>query len=875
MTASLRILTTASLDSDPSLLIVSPDGSKTLVNCSEGCQRSFLESTHASGAGVGTLRVSSVNRVCLTHLGHGALGGLPGMILTTADVVDNLAKEMRRGNGKGNDGGNRGGRNNRNRKRKNGSLISNGDGGEGEGAPDLEIVGPEGTGPFLHSLRHFMRRDRFKVHVHEGRYDSSLNNNRASAGYAAKKKAKRRKFHDNEGIGFSVESVPVTYDAFDYPEHYDESDDAVQALPLTKQAVSYLFTTPPIPGKFLVERAQALGIPKGRLYGQLKAGKTVTFADPDTKEERTVTSEEVVAKSSPGVGVAVVCCPTLKVLSKLREADAFRRFENRSPTEDGGSEGESEESAELELDVMVHLTPKSVFRDPAYRSWLGRFGSKSKLDHVTLHAAETLEGRAAEEANSPFVSGICGGVRRSFVNDELFPRPLCAIPSDEVDGGEGNGTESKGGDEDEDDGVAFPRSDHLTTIEGCPMMDYVLMPRSRRGLNESTRKCLYSLRRVERLRKKANDSGAVERAAAIAAEFGDPGRGESNDGERNDGESAKGGPGLGELIFTGTGSAVPCKHRNVTGMYLRMDNGNSMLLDVGEGTVGQLLRSWRSTLPSSGRAPIDEYRARLAGIKAVWISHPHADHHLGLLRLLSERAAICGPGDPLVLMAPRDMFDFLAEYQSAAAPEIDGSYVPVDCRDMIHGWGNPSADRLRDDLGVTLCESVPVAHCQRSYAVVVDGTPFGRVAYSGDCRPSNRLADAARGADLLIHEATFEDGMEEDAVVKRHSTVAEAIGVASRMDARALVLTHFSQRYPRVPPLDESRRAREIPTAFAFDFMRLTPATVGLAARLTPALRLLYPGEGAEEPEGTDASRKVTAKELLAVPGAFAAKGVL
>ena len=42
----------------------------------------------------------------------------------------------------------------------------------------------------------------------------------------------------------------------------------------------------------------------------------------------------------------------------------------------------------------------------------------------------------------------------------------------------------------------------------------------------------------------------------------------------------------GELLFTGTGSAIPCKHRNVTGMYLRFHNGNAMLLDVGEGTTG-------------------------------------------------------------------------------------------------------------------------------------------------------------------------------------------------------------------------------------------------------------------------------------------------
>jgi len=775
------------------------------------------------------------------------------MILTTADVVDSIAKELAAKNSGGNKHRNKG-----NNRKRNGSLISNND--EEGGMPDLEIVGPEGTNAFLHSLRHFMRRDRFKVHTHEGQYDSSLNSNKASASFTAKKKAKKRKFKGSiemDEISFNVKSIPISYDVYDYPEHYDESDLSIQALPTTKQVVSYLFTTLPIPGKFLIDKAQALNVPKGPMCGQLKAGKSVTFIDPNTNEERTVTSEEVVAKSSPGVGVAVIYCPTLKVLNKLQEADAFRAFEN-CPKKENGSSDEC-----VELDVMVHLTPKSIFHDPAYQSWCKKFGTK--VDHITLHAAESLEDRAADQANSPFVSGICGGIRRSFVHDKLFPMPVCTLSCSES-----NDEQSK------------CDSEALSTIKGCSMMDYVLMPRSRRGLNESTVKCLYSTKKVKGLREQVEKSGAIECAATINnSDQGENGREQVDDSGAiecaatiNNSDQGENDSGLGELIFTGTGSAVPCKHRNVTGMYLRMNNGNSMLLDVGEGTVGQLLRSWTSTL-SSNQAPTDEYRSRLKGIKAVWISHPHADHHLGLLRLLSERAAICGSDDPIVLMAPHDMFDFLAEYRSVV-PEINQSYIPVDCCDMIHGRVNPLGEKLYEELGITYCASIPVAHCQRSYAVVIDGTSFGRVAYSGDCRPSNRFADVAHGADLLIHEATFENGMEEDAVMKRHSTIGEAIDVASKMNAKSLVLTHFSQRYPKLPPLNESKdeeKANEIPIAFAFDFMRLAPNTIDLAAKLTPALRLLYPGEGDDESEM--ATGKVTAKELMAVPGVFAAKGVL
>ena len=134
---------------------------------------------------------------------------------------------------------------------------------------------------------------------------------------------------------------------------------------------------------------------------------------------------------------------------------------------------------------------------------------------------------------------------------------------------------------------------------------------------------------------------------------------------------------------------------------------------------------------------------------------------------------------------------------------------------------------------------------------MVDGTLFGRVAYRGNCRPSNRFADVACRANLLIHEATFKDGMEDDAVTKHHSTLGEAIGMVGKMNARALVLTHFSQRYPKIPLLskiqcttdEEGEERKRISIALAFDFMRLAPHTIELAAKLTPALRLLYPGE--------------------------------
>lgn len=732
------------------------------------------------------------------------------MILTTADVAEKAAIEFQQSNNaKGGD----------HFKRKASSMLTN------DGIPHLEIVGPSGTKSFLHSLRHFMRRDRFNIHTYEGHFDSSkLNNTQQKHPEHANKRAKKKIQKDNEETSFNVKSIPVDYTIV------SNALETAQSHQITKQAISYVFTTPKLPGKFLIEKARKLNVPMGPLCGQLKAGKSVTFIDSETNEEKTVDSKDVLAKESPGVGVAVVYCPTLQVLAELRASETLRAFE-KSATND---------VPDAQLDAIVHLTPKAVFESDAYQSWCDEFGSE--VDHITLHVAERVKDSATNNNASPFVSGMRGGFRRSYVHDGIFPMPEIPVNTCEVS----KRTKS--------------------FIEGCHMMEYLLIPRSKRGLNTCTMNSLYSTTEKDDLREEVLATGALQLAKTVASE--------QEAGIQVDEEGNK--SNLGELIFSGTGSAVPCKHRNVTGMYLRMSNGNSMLLDVGEGTVGQLLQVWKSALPKSVSA-VDEYHSRLLGIKAVWISHPHADHHLGLLRLLSERSAIGGSNDPIVLMAPPNMFAFLSEYQ-LTVPEIKGSYVELDCRDLFPG-GRQSrlCSKLREDLGIS-CTAVQVTHCPYSYAVIVDGTAFGRLAYSGDCRPSTRFALAGNGADVLIHEATFEDGMTEEAVLKKHSTVGEAIEIACKMDAKTLILTHFSQRYPKIPSVNRNEsdaKAMSVPIAFAFDLMKVTPSSLPLATKLTPALRLLYPGQ--EEDVQTEAKSDVMvdSKELMAVPGMFSAQGIL
>ncbi|MEV0196674.1 ribonuclease Z [Nonomuraea sp. NPDC050691] len=259
-----------------------------------------------------------------------------------------------------------------------------------------------------------------------------------------------------------------------------------------------------------------------------------------------------------------------------------------------------------------------------------------------------------------------------------------------------------------------------------------------------------------------------------------------------------------ELVVLGTSSAVPTRHRNHNGYFLRWD-GQGFLFDPGEGTQRQMAY------------------AGLSANDVHWLclTHFHGDHCLGVPGVV-QRIARDKVRHPVRAVFPASGLTYWQRLRHAAAfadtdvigeHPLSGDHAvlgQLSARRLSHpveSYGyrlqEPAGRRmLPDRLAAHGIHGSEIGELQRTGSVrgvTLDQCSVPRpgqsVAFIMDTRLCDAVFELAERTDLLVIESTFLSAEEALAQEYGHLTAEQAGLVASRTGARRLVLTHFSERY--------------------------------------------------------------------------------
>jgi len=270
-----------------------------------------------------------------------------------------------------------------------------------------------------------------------------------------------------------------------------------------------------------------------------------------------------------------------------------------------------------------------------------------------------------------------------------------------------------------------------------------------------------------------------------------------------------------DVVFLGTAASMPTAHRSPAALLVRRGS-ERLLFDCGEGTQRQLQRS----------------AIGLPDLQEIFLTHYHADHFLGLPGMLKTFALRGRDETPLTVYGPQGLGELFRRLQPFVGRlPYPLSLVPLEPGERIErrnyviepfavehglaalGYAVVEEDRRgASDAATAEALGIPVGpergRLQAGEEVeLADGRvvtpgevlgeprPGRKIVITGDTAPSALVVQAAQGADLLVHEASFAGEEAERAKETMHSTAVDAAGVARLAQVRLLALTHVSPRY--------------------------------------------------------------------------------
>ncbi|MDR0791169.1 MAG: ribonuclease Z [Methanomassiliicoccaceae archaeon] len=289
-----------------------------------------------------------------------------------------------------------------------------------------------------------------------------------------------------------------------------------------------------------------------------------------------------------------------------------------------------------------------------------------------------------------------------------------------------------------------------------------------------------------------------------------------------------------DVLFLGTGASVPSRDRSLPCIAVKLKR-DIILFDCGEGSQRQLMVSPFSFMK----------------IKAIFISHMHGDHFLGLPGLL-QTMSMSGRKDDIILAGPKGFGDSLRSVIKACGGDIAYGLDIVDASDgdtfvfkefMVRAF---SVSHNIPSLGFMFEENERIGKFNRSRAEsmgLIPGPDFTRlqkgetvkgvrpgdvigpprrgrrIVYSGDTAQCGRISEMARGAEVLIHEATYSSKDADLALEHKHSTSVDAASAARDANVSVLFVTHMSNRYDDLSLIENECREIFPNTVVARDLM--------------------------------------------------------